>query len=200
MSEEVALRLDKLGLKGKAFFKMQELMRNLGNKYVTNYYTRPMTTFAKEHFGDKSLVAVEIGSFKGFNAKNICENLNIKRLYCIDPYTVYVDQIERDRTDYYEKAQKFLSKYPVTFVRKYSSDAVDDVPDNIDYCYIDGNHEYEFCKKDIELYYPKMTKGGIIGGHDFNGSFIGVVKSVLEFAEKEGLELHTNLTDWWVIV
>lgn len=31
-----------------------------------------------------------------------------------------------------------------------------------------GNHDYEFVKKDIELYYPKLKKGGVLGGDNFD--------------------------------
>ena len=47
-----------------------------------------------------------------------------------------------------------------------SEDAVDDIPEKLDFVYIDGNHAYEYVKKDIGLYYPKLKKGGVIGGHD----------------------------------
>lgn len=32
--------------------------------------------------------------------------------------------------------------------------------------FIDADHSYESVKKDIELWYPKVTPGGIISGHD----------------------------------
>ena len=38
------------------------------------------------------------------------------------------------------------------------------VPDAI---YIDANHTYEAAKQDIELWYPKVRKGGMICGHDY---------------------------------
>ena len=40
--------------------------------------------------------------------------------------------------------------------------------DSIDFIYIDGRHDYESIKLDLELYLPKLKNGGIIGGHDYN--------------------------------
>jgi hypothetical protein len=54
-------------------------------------------------------------------------------------------------------------------------------------------------KKDIELFYNKLKKGGILGGHDFWANQIDVCKAVLEFAENNNLRLNGKLTDWWII-
>jgi len=62
-----------------------------------------------------------------------------------------------------------------------------------------GNHAYEFLKKDIELYYPKIKTGGVLGGHDFTLSTKGVFKAVMEFVTDNELKLHGEDTDWWVV-
>jgi hypothetical protein len=82
-----------------------------------------------------------------------------------------------------------------------SVDAAEDIPDNLDFVYIDGNHKYEFVKQDIEAYYPKIKIGGVIGGHDIdNGTcpnHSGLTKAVLEFVIKHNLELQIGGNDWW---
>jgi len=82
-----------------------------------------------------------------------------------------------------------------------SEDAVDHIPDNLDMVYIDGNHAYEYVKKDIELYYPKVKAGGIIGGHDIEGNSLGedVRRAVFEFAQKNNLSVHVEKPDWWIL-
>ena len=69
------------------------------------------------------------------------------------------------------------------------------IPDKLDFIYIDGNHSYEGVKTDIELYYPKLRKGGLLMGDDYHPEPIqtlnfggedmvfGVKKAVDEFAE-----------------
>jgi|6_EtaG_2_1085325.scaffolds.fasta_scaffold25614_1 hypothetical protein len=40
----------------------------------------------------------------------------------------------------------------------------------LDLCFIDSDHSYEGCKKDIETYLPKIKKGGMMAGDDMDGS------------------------------
>lgn len=46
--------------------------------------------------------------------------------------------------------------------------------------FIDADHTYEGCKKDIELWWPKLRKGGVMLGHDYGPHFKGVVRAVDE--------------------
>jgi hypothetical protein len=161
--------------------------------------TRPMISYVRTVFGRKPLTGVEIGVAFGENAKNILKTLNMKRLYLIDPYIPY-----EDAGDYYLKGfeivKKELAVLPnVTFIHKTSDDAVNDVPCDIDFCYIDGNHSYDYVKRDIENYYPKIKNGGVIGGHDFSTIWLGVCRAVIEFAAKRRLKLYGRRDDWWVI-
>jgi len=47
--------------------------------------------------------------------------------------------------------------------------------------FIDGDHSYEWVKKDIENLWPYMQQGGVMSGHDYGGSHEGVKKAVDEF-------------------
>ncbi len=51
---------------------------------------------------------------------------------------------------------------------------------SIDFCFIDANHTYEYVKRDIENFLPKMKRMGIIAGHDYNHQHPGVLKAVDE--------------------
>ena len=39
----------------------------------------------------------------------------------------------------------------------------------------------------------------MLGGHDFSFSFKGVMKAVIEFTQKNKLELDGKYPDWWII-
>lgn len=39
---------------------------------------------------------------------------------------------------------------------------------SLDFVFIDADHTYEGCKKDILAWAPKVRSGGLIAGHDFN--------------------------------
>lgn len=163
------------------------------------WFTRPSTNFILKNCQQKNIVGIEIGVDYGLNARTMLKLLPIKTLYLVDPYEEELDTVSGDKR--YEKAQKFLARFKnkIEFVRKTSDAAADVLPNNLDFVYIDGSHEYKFVKRDIDLYYPKVKKGGIIGGHDFWASQIGVCKAVLEFAEKHNLKLQGAITDWWIV-
>ncbi len=56
--------------------------------------------------------------------------------------------------------------------------------ETIDFCFIDGSHEYEDVKKDILAYLPKVKKGGILAGHDYDRIWQGVINAVDEILGK----------------
>ena len=178
-------------------------------------YTRPMISFISENF-DKSneLVGLEIGVDRGDNAVYILSILPIKKLYLVDPYLEYKEfknntgweNLTQEKFDaYFKTAQKKAGyfKGKAEFIRKMSEDAADDIPDNLDFVYLDGNHEYEFVKRDIELYFPKIKRGGVLGGDNFDPIFPGVPRAVLEFTDKYHLKIHGGRSklsyEWWVI-
>ena len=170
-------------------------------KKITPSYlwARPTTRFILYKYRMKNMIVAEVGVDYGINAKNMLKLLPIKKIYLIDPYELKLDNVPGDIR--FKKAKKFLSKYKrkIVFIRKNSFEAVKDIPNNLDFIYLDGSHTYEDVKKDIELYYPKVRKGGILGGHDFWVSQIGICKAVLEFVEYNKLRLNGELTDWWII-
>ena len=120
---------------------------------------------------DKGVI-VEIGTHEGGFADHILANTT-STLYCVDPYISYDeydDGINAFTGDslYNKTREKLLSKYGdrVKFIRKFSVDALADIPEAIDFLYIDGNHRYTYVSKDLELYYPRVKPGCFIVGDD----------------------------------
>lgn len=164
-----------------------------------------MIVFAKKHFvGRQDLRCIEIGVDKADNALNILKELPVKKLILIDPYTPYEDMGYVDCSADYAIARAKLAEYPqVVWLRKTSESASKEFQNEeaVDFVYIDGNHSYEFVKKDLALYYPLIKNNGLIGGHDYIPPYFeSVMKAVNEFAEEAKLELHTVFPDWWFIV
>jgi predicted O-methyltransferase YrrM len=57
---------------------------------------------------------------------------------------------------------------------------------SLDFVFIDANHTYDFVKRDINAWLPKMKPGSFFAGHDYNPtSWPGVIKAVHEFFPKE---------------
>jgi len=159
---------------------------------------------------DSGLVGIEIGTYQGDNAFSILSVLPMRKLFLVDPYLECEDYNDRwmgNRSqakfnENFEIAKAKLKRFDnkMEFVRKTSEEAVGDIPNNLDFVYIDGNHDYDYVKQDIELYYPKVKDGGILGGHNFESCYPGVARAVLEFVNEMGLELHGKVlqVDWWM--
>lgn len=83
------------------------------------------------------------------------------------------------------------------FIRGMSHEVEDQISE-VDFVFIDGNHTYEYVRKDIELYWPKVRSGGFISGHDFGEGFPGVVQAVTEFSARTNLPFSIH-QDCWII-
>ena len=87
---------------------------------------------------------------------------------------------------YEEVKNKFSNNSKVRIVRDYSVNAAK-MFDNeyFDFVYLDGDHGYEAVLKDLEVWYPKLKKYGVMCGDDYgHPSGLGVIKAVYEFAYK----------------
>jgi predicted O-methyltransferase YrrM len=89
--------------------------------------------------------------------------------------------------DVVKRFKREVAAGAVQVIRATSDDVAALIEDwSLDWVYIDGDHTYEFVKRDLEQYLPKVRKGGIIFGDDYHtyvGEWFkaGVVKAVDEF-------------------
>ncbi len=166
---------------------------------------RPMFQYIKD-LDLRNLVGVEVGVKRGVNAYNILCNLNVEKLYLVDPYLPYRDwngfiQFS-GLLDVFAARWKLRGfKDSVGFVYKSSEVAVDGFRDgSLDFVYIDGNHCYESVYRDMCLWYRKVRSGGVFGGHDFDYVHNGVMVAVLDFVDSNDLEFFDIVDgDWWLI-
>ena len=56
----------------------------------------------------------------------------------------------------------------------------------LDFIFIDGDHSYERCYEDLNLWYNKVRPGGIFAGHDF--SLPGVNKALHQFRTENNIK------------
>lgn len=175
------------------------------NILIYKIFPRQATKKILNLFGNKELIGVEIGTEKGRNAESILKLCNIKKLYLIDPYLPYTDKTdgyfhnEKEVNSWKNESKKRVKRFidKVIFVEKNSSDAINDVPNNLDFIYIDGIHEYENVKQDIKNYYPKLKKGGLLSGDDISRE--DVAKAVWEFSIKLNKHYIIDGADWYII-
>ncbi len=88
-------------------------------------------------------------------------------------------------------------------IQKRTGDAAEQFENNsLDFVFIDADHSYEGCKSDIELWLPKVKKGGWLCGHDYDHPKypqFGVKKAVDEFAANTQQKLEVGLNYTWFI-
>lgn len=96
----------------------------------------------------------------------------------------------------YADFKKAMADKPfVKIYREYSFDAVKHFRDNyFDFIYIDADHTYSACLRDIKDWYPKVKKGGVLLGDDYRvaklktGVEFGVIRAVQTFTKKNNLK------------
>jgi len=152
----------------------------------------------------KNSICAEIGVWKGDFSKKILQIVQPKELHLIDPWKFESEQAynnawygrkigSQDAMDQIynfviEQFRNEVKNNRVFIHRDLSIKAGKSFTDNyFDWVYIDGNHLYEFVKKDLELFYIKVKKGGFITGDDYEEEGWwkgGVKKAVDEFLQK----------------
>ena len=162
--------------------------------------------------GKKNLIGAEIGVDNGLNALNMLENLDIKKLYLIDPYSFYSEQrnigqnvTEEQNVECKKNAHDLLDeKYSdkIVWIEKQSRDAQHDIQERLDFVYVDGNHMPDYVTKDLELYTDIVKKEGLVAGHDFD--YPPLIKAVENYATNHNLFINSGLCkdiskDWWFI-
>ncbi len=157
----------------------------------------------------KGTVGAEIGVHLGDFSESILSIARPKKLYLIDPWKYedsddYKDawyggasEKEQELEERYRSVQsRFSSKIQsgqVVVMRQDSESALNEFRDGeLDFVYIDGNHLYDFAKRDLEISLRKVKSGGFITGDDYEtGGWWkgGVKKAVDEFGWNENVSL-----------
>jgi len=143
-----------------------------------------------EKFKDDAIF-VEIGTWKGKSAIFMAEKIkNSKKKISFYTIDLFENNEKNDHSnlidvnDLFLEAQKNINpvKDFVKIIKGSSHEIHKDFKDeSIDFLFIDGCHTYEGVKKDLQLWYPKVKKGGVISGHDYNEITAGIKPAVDEF-------------------
>ena len=120
------------------------------------------------HLIKPEMKVCEIGVAEGKSSENF---LNMGCfLYMVDPWENYEGcKEEYKQEEGYQKTLEVVKNYNTyKIIRKKSDEIIDEVPNDLDLVYVDGNHAYEYVKKDIMIYWPKVRKGGWLIGDDLS--------------------------------
>lgn len=150
----------------------------------------------------KRAVCAEIGVYQGRFSELILRIARPRKLHLIDPWKYETDpsydgnfmgglkgQSQARMDAMYETVVKVFKSKRVDVHRAASAACSSLFPDNyFDWIYIDGNHQYQFVKQDLKLYFPKVKSGGFVAGDDYDRgpnhwSKDGVKRAVDEFVD-----------------
>ena len=142
---------------------------------------------------------VEVGVEQGRYAELICEMNTQMKVWGVDPYLKYEGYREYPDQKWMdglyevmlEKMKSYIDDNQFKIIRKKSEDALADFADeSLDFVYIDANHEFDYPLRDIEGWWPKVKKNGILAGHDFvrvNTWNFTIKDALKEFTEERNI-------------
>tara|TARA_Y100000389_G_scaffold181177_1_gene196567 strand:- start:1164 stop:1733 length:570 start_codon:yes stop_codon:yes gene_type:complete len=128
---------------------------------------------------------IEIGSYMGESTAMFASVGLFDTIHSIEPHSgnEEFNKLYGYTWEDVKKEYKINTRYfdNIIYHQDYSHNVVDKFEDNsIDFIYIDAEHTYESVKRDLELYLPKLKRGGTIGGHDYHEVWPGVCKAIDE--------------------
>ena len=137
----------------------------------------------------------EIGSYGGISSEVLA--LHCEKLYCIDSW----EDWSGDGTIYQamEKFDQMKSHYNHIEKLHMKGNEASKMFENefFDLVYIDASHWYEDVIKDIEVWLPKVKKGGYLAGHDYKEG-IDVLYAVNDYFGKTHSIVRYPDTTWLI--
>jgi hypothetical protein len=160
-------------------------------------------------------LGIEIGVWQGWFLQHMIVNTGMYMIG-IDPYIDTKSYADPTRNEYnpfevgpdgyiYQET-RYISTWQninqlcgthnkATLLRAYSYDVKHYFQDeSIDFVYIDGEHTYKAVAQDIDDWWPKVKRGGILSGHDYNETNPGSIQAVDEFSDKIQLDFQITGT------
>jgi predicted O-methyltransferase YrrM len=112
-------------------------------------------------------IALEIGSFQGVSSAIIAASIDRGgTLYCVDPW-LEVDRKKDPCLAIFERhIRRRGLRDRIKIVRKLSANAANDVPPQVDFIFIDGDHSLKGISVDWTLVKQKLRTGGVVCMHD----------------------------------
>ena len=187
-------------------------------KIFKKFFSKNRINLISENLPYKNLYILEIGVHKGDLSKQIAHNLKPKKLILVDPWIAYDDRIysnswygnssisnQNIQDKYYLDIKQYfeneIKRGSVEVHRKTSDDFFYQNKYKFDLIYIDGNHLFNFVKRDISNSLNFIKSDGIIVLDDYGvvGWWNdGITKAVDFFENKNSIKIikKHNLFDY----
>ena len=112
-------------------------------------------------------IAFEIGSLQGVSAARIAAAMESNgMLYCIDPWPSPNGKVNPCYSIFQRHIRRSGVLDRIRPVQKFSGEAGDVIPSQIDFAFIDGDHSWTGVETDWRLVRDKLRVGGIVCLHD----------------------------------
>lgn len=159
---------------------------------IKQFVGLPIKTFVDlvKNNQKEGMVVVEIGVFDGSTTIGYADIVkqNKGKIYAIDWFKGNISAVgdhkynESRQTRNIQQFKINLESYLDLIDLKVgqTKDMILQLPDSsVDICFIDADHRYDFVFSDIKLSIPKIKKGGIICGHDFESvDYVNQIKDM----------------------
>ena len=168
--------------------------------WLTDKEAVQLFALAKKCTGDG--IIVEIGSWKG--KSTIClakgsQQSNGVKIYAVDPHQETFTHKnwstgQSTLDQFRENIKKSNLDELVVPIVKTSRDAANDIDKPVELIFIDGNHQYEAVREDLQRWFPKVKDGGIMAFHDTT-DYDGPRRVVSEFVFRSKYFKHIHCID-----
>jgi predicted O-methyltransferase YrrM len=173
---------------------------------------RALVTLIQEQCPDCKRGA-EIGVWHGLTSYALLARFPYLQLLAVDPWDLgahnptmpkNTEELKEARLAFHKWTEPYAPRRIV--IQDTSFNAAEWIADwSLDFVFIDAVHTYEFIKRDLELYYPKVKPGGLFSGHDYcsqqnRTKLFGVKRAVNEFAELNEVAVNVAPSSiwWWI--
>lgn len=164
-------------------------------------------------------VLVELGAWKGHSISYLAEKNRNSEIYAVDLWEIslateadWIDinhpRDERYFEDYIDIKKIYNEYLEYNNTRHLINDIQEEASrasrffydEEVDFVFIDLWAKYDETIKTLKRWYPKIKKGGILSGHDYNTE--GVSKAVTEFFNQTPHDvkvMKSEIADvWWI--
>jgi len=177
------------------FFNV-EVLKQMGVWPLPHLPAYGIIPYLKRMRGD--LTGAELGVLKGETSFEILNNSpNVKKMFGIDPYAAHfdgaADRTEEEMSQYEEIMKQNMNRFGDRWehIKKSSHECADMFEnESLDFIFIDSIQLIEHLSKELELWYPKIKKNGIIFGHDAMTE--SVVVSLKKFRNEHKIRVPIN--------
>lgn len=162
--------------------------------------------------GESGPVICEIGVFNGDFAKEMMRTIKPSKLILIDLFEGVCGSGDQDGNNFrkidlnqsYIHLSQYFDSTCVSIIKGDSVYNLSRYPDGFfDLIYIDGDHSYEGCMRDLNIAMHKVKKNGWITGHDYEMNMnkahirynFGVKQAVDEFCLKNNKSIYAKAYD-----